>query len=48
MSKGAGYSYPLVAKNAVSTTADIMQFVPIPEYYVYDAFEQDLNAALVL
>ena len=48
MSKGAGYSYPLVAKNAFSTTADIIQFAPIPEYYVFDAFEQDINAALVL
>ena len=25
-----------------------MQFVPIPEYYVCDAFEQGINAALVL
>ena len=25
-----------------------MQFAPIPENYVYDVFEQDLNAALVL
>ena len=32
MSKGAGYSYPLVVKTAVSTTADIMQFDPIPAY----------------
>ena len=32
MSKWAGYSYPLVAKNAVSTTAEIMQFAPIPAY----------------
>ena len=48
MSKGTGYSYLLVAKNAVSTTAGIMQFAPIPAYSVYDAFEQDLNTALVL
>ena len=48
MSKGVDYSYPLVAKNAGSTTTDIMKFVPIPEYYVYDAFEQDLNALIFI
>ena len=25
-----------------------MQCVPVPEYYVYDAFDQDLNVALFL
>ena len=48
ISKGAGYSYPLLEKNAVSTTADRIQFAPIPAYCVYDAFDQDLNAAIIL
>ena len=46
--KGAGYSYPLLAQNAVNTTGGIMQISPIPPYFVYDGFEQDLDAALVL
>ena len=43
-SKGAGYSYPLLALNAVNTSGEIMQISPIPPYFVYDGFEQDLDA----
>ena len=46
--RGAGYSYPLLAQNAVNTTGGIMQISPIPPYFVYDGFEIYLDAALVL
>ena len=47
-SKVAGRSYPLLARNAVNTSGEIMQIAPIPPYFVYGGFEQDLDAALVL
>ena len=47
-SKRSGYSYPLLARNAVKTSGEIMQIAPSPPYFVYDGFEQDLDAALVL
>ena len=48
ISKGAGYSYPLLARNAVNMPGGIMQISPIPPYFVYDGFEKDLDVALVL
>ena len=33
-SKGAGYSYPLLARNAVNTSGEIIQIAPIPPYFV--------------
>ena len=42
------YSYPLLSQNAVNTSGKIMQISPITLYFVYDGFEQDLDAALVL
>ena len=47
-SKGAGYSYPILARNEVNRTGEIMQIDAIPPYFVYDRFEKDLDAALVL
>ena len=47
-SNGSGYSWPLLARNAVNTSGEIMQIAPIPPYFVYGGFEQDLDAALVL
>ena len=46
--KGAGYPYPLLARNAVNTTGGIMKISPITPHFTYDGFEQDLDAALVL
>ena len=46
--KGSGFSYPLLARNAVSNTATVMALAPIPPYLVYDGFDTDLNAAEVL
>ena len=47
-SKGSEYSYSLLVRNEVNTSGEIMQIAPIPLYFVYDGFEQDLDAALVL
>ena len=47
-SKVAGYSYPLLAPNALNTSGGIMQIAPIPTYFVYNGFEQYVDAALVL
>ena len=33
-SKGAGYSYPLLAQNSVNTSGEIMQIAPISPYFV--------------
>ena len=46
--KGAGCLYPLLDRNAVTMSETIMQLAPIPPYFVYDGFEQDLDTALVL
>ena len=46
--KGAGYSYPLLDRNTVTMSETIMQMAPIPPYFVYDGFEQDLDTALGL
>ena len=46
--KGAVYTYPLLAKYNVTNTERTMQMTPIPPYFVYDRFENDLYAALIL
>ena len=46
-SKGAGYLYPLLTRNAVNTSGEIMQTSPIPPYFIYDRFEKNLDTALV-
>ena len=47
-SKGSGYTYPLLPRAAVTTTEELLQLAPIPAYLVYDGFENDLDAAVVL
>ena len=47
ISKGAGYLYPLLTRNAVNTSGEIMQTSPIPPYFIYDRFEKKLDTALV-
>ena len=46
--KGTGYTYPLLARIAVTTTEEMMQIAPIAPYFVYDGFDNDLDAACVL
>ena len=46
--KGAGYSYPLLTRNTVTKSKTITHLAPIPPYFVYNSFEQDLDTALVL
>ena len=46
--KGVAYKYPLLAKYNVANTEQIMQMAPIPPYFIYDGFENDLDAALIL
>ena len=46
--KGVGYTYPLLNRIAVTTTEEMMQVAPIPPYFVYDVFGNDLDAAYVL
>ena len=46
--KGAAYTYPLLAKSNVTNTEQTMHMAPITPYFVYDGFENDLNAALIL
>ena len=46
--KGPTYLYPSLARNAVTTLAEVFKLAPIPPYMVYDGFDQDLDAALVL
>ena len=48
ITKGAGYTHPLLNLIAVTTTEDMMQIAPIPLYFVYDGFDNDLDAACVL
>ena len=45
--KGAACTYPLLAKSNVMNTDRTMQMAPIPPYFVYDGFENDLNAELI-
>ena len=45
--KGATYTYPLLAGNKVRDTKIIMQIAPIPPYLVLDGFNKDLDAAEV-
>ena len=47
-SKGAAYTYPLLEKSNVTNTQQTMQMDPITTYFVYDGFENDLDAALFL
>ena len=46
--KGAAYTYPLLAKSNVTNTEQTMQMAPISPYFVYDGFENDLYAVLIL
>ena len=46
--KGVRYTYALLNRIAVTTTEEIMQVAPIPPYFVYDGFDNDLDAACVL
>ena len=46
--KGVGYTYPLLTWIAVTTTEEMMQIAPIPPYFVYYGFNNDLDAACVL
>ena len=46
--KGAVYTYPLLEKSNVTNTELTMYMALIPPYFVYDGFENDLDAALIL
>ena len=46
--KGTAYTYPLLTKYNVTNTEQTMNMAPIPPYFVYDGFENDLDAALIL
>jgi hypothetical protein len=46
--KGAEFTYPLLARNRINSTQEIMQFAPIPSFLILDSFNQNINAALVL
>ena len=46
--KGVDYTYPLLDRIAVTTTEEIMQVAPIPPYFVYDGFDNNLDVACVL
>ena len=48
ITKGVDYTYPLVTKLNISTMEEIMKFSLITLYFVYDEFENYLDAALVL
>ena len=45
--KGVTYTYPLVTRNAVTGTGELMQLAPIPPHLVYNGFEADLDTARV-
>ena len=45
--KGAAYTYPLLAKSNVMNTDRTIQMAPIPPYFVYDGFENDLDVDLI-
>ena len=40
--------YRLLNQIAVTTTEEIMQMAPIPPYFVYDGFDNDLDAVCVI
>jgi hypothetical protein len=46
--KGQNYTYPLFPRNQATQASQIMCLAPIPANIVYDGFEGDLDAALVL
>ena len=46
--KGVGYTYPLLNRIAATTTEEIIQVAPIPPYFVYNGFDNDLYAACIL
>lgn len=48
MVKGIEFLYPLLAKNVITTTEEIVEFVSISAYSVYDRLDGDLNRALML
>ena len=45
--KGVRYTYPLLQRNAVTTTTSVMKLAPIPAYLVYDGFNTNIDAAEV-
>ena len=45
---GARYSYPLLQRRRVVTSANIMQIAPLPAYLACDGFESDIDAACLL
>ena len=40
--------YPLLNRIAVTAMEELMQVAPIPPYFVYNGFDNDLDAACVL
>ena len=46
--KGSVYTYPLLVKSNIMNKERTMQMDPIPPYFLYDGFENDLDAALIL
>ena len=46
--RGTNYSYPLLSRRAVTDTVETMMLAPVPAYLVYDGFEDDVDAALLL
>jgi hypothetical protein len=46
--RGPDFQHPLLTRNRVLTEQDIMQISPIPAYLVYDGFNKDLHAGLIL
>ena len=47
-SKGQRYTHPLLMRNQVTASAQVLKIAPILAYLVYDGFDEDLGAALVL
>ena len=45
---GASYTWPLATRNNVTTSEEVMQICPIPAFLVFDGFEVDIDAALIL
>ena len=46
--KGVGHTSLLLNRVAVTTTKEIIQVAPIPPYFVYNGFDNNLDAACVL
>ena len=45
--KGPTYQWPILVKDKVTTTKDIMQIAPLPPFLVYDGLNSDIDAALL-